>query len=169
MVPLSACTDVSAQLASWMSQCPDRDAFNAAIARFVALQQKTECGGCGEELLRMDLRFDFANPTGDESTLVCRACWDCWNSGTLGDPDYRPPAWPLMPDIDLVPAEPVDGLLYCTKTNKIIGCVQGYNERAHYARRVTLNGLPNCAEGGSLDADCVVLPYQTVTVSLTDF
>eukprot|EP01027_Heterolobosea_sp_BB2_P011704 GEZU01017024.1.p2 GENE.GEZU01017024.1~~GEZU01017024.1.p2 ORF type:complete len:145 (-),score=18.33 GEZU01017024.1:119-553(-) len=84
-------------------------------------------------------------------TLICRACWESFNEGTLIDPSYRPPQWPSLLDLERLPEPLVNGFIKQKSTGLIIGEVEGYNRRGHFANKVRLYECPECAEHGSLD------------------
>lgn len=152
---------ISPALAAWMSECPDFASFQAALQEYMWMNKKVGCYECGEKYFNKDLRYDEAGPCGDPSKLICRTCWEIWNEGTMGDPEYRPPPWPAKLDRHTKPSQLVNGAIFHPKTKTFVGRVEGYNKRGHFATRVILNGMEDSAEGGPLDPDCVVVPDES--------
>lgn len=145
------------EITNWLDACPDKAAFFQALREHVFRNTKSECSACGEENLNGDMRYDEANPCGDPSTLICEDCWSQYHSGLWGDPDYRPPEWPANLQLRAAPKTLVDGYIWSKSQNKCVGTVQGYNAKGHFANMVTLGFDSECAEGGSLDPDHIVV------------
>lgn len=186
------------RMMGWLENCPDPSGLVDLMEEWRWLAARVRCAGCGEKAVRVDLRYDIANPSGgDEGYLVCHDCWDGWQGGTVEDPNYRPPAWPetfhdqepdllaqrksgfkafkpsgwivfsVHPDCNGMLAR-VDASAYripetgpkfptdLPPNQKVVGIVHRYNSRTHTGH-VSLFGMEDCAEYGSLDKDCHVL------------
>jgi hypothetical protein len=159
---------ITPQLAQWMRDCPDLALFQTAMKDYICLNTVTKCATCGEKYKTKDLRYDVADPCGDPLSLVCRNCWDLWNGGSLGDPQYRPPQWPETLNLNDKPAPLINGIIVDRRTNAVIGRAKRYNPRGHFAELVTLFGFEENAEGGSLDPDCFVIAENSTALDTVE-
>lgn len=150
-------TTISPEMRSWIVSCPDVAKFQAALQEYMFLNKDDECAECGEPYKTKDLRYDVACPCGDPENLICKNCWTMYDEGTMGDPSYRPPPWPERLSLTVVPQPLVNGAIFDKTRRAIIGRVEGYNPKGHFAKKVILFGLESSAEAGSLDDDCVVV------------
>jgi hypothetical protein len=148
---------ISKETLEWMRACPNIAEFGALMIQYQWYNAKVYCYECGEKYKRSEMRFDEATPCGNPEALICRNCWDFYDQGTVGDPNYRPPKWPEKLDINDIPKPLIDGHIV-DKNGKTIGFCRGYNPKQHFAHKVMLFAYPDDAEAGSLDPECKVIP-----------
>jgi hypothetical protein len=147
-------TTVAPAMRDWALQCPDAGQFAALLAARLVDASKMDCTQCGEESTIGDMRPDESYWCSGE--LICRSCWEAYSSGSMGNPDFRPPPWPETRDMTRCRPR-LDGLLRDPE-GKVVGIVKDYNPQRHYGH-VERFGYPAYdAEYGSLDPD-----YDRVT------
>src|SRR5579872_4887662 len=94
---------ISQETKAWLSTCPNPEEFKQALQAYTWLSTVVPCAECGEDFARHELRRDEAGPCSDGQALICRGCWEQWEDGTVGDPDFRPPPFPAKLDISTMP------------------------------------------------------------------
>lgn len=148
---------LSPELADWMSKCPDAERFEQLVKQKAWLETGQRCHECGEHEKRKNLRADTASPYG-QGELICRECWDFFQTYVTS----RKAKWPKeapLPGL-VTTAYTVDGDLLDRKSGSKIGKVKGFNPATNVALLVTLDSMPDCAEGGIIDAGWEVRAAQ---------
>lgn len=148
---LSDAVATTPALTKWLQGCPDPDAMNQAIQRFMGqiqhekwLSEEISCPECGEKQLREEMRWDDSGLFGADTYLICRHCWNCTNEAQLGGLGPWPEELPSMIEQDNTEAE-----LPILWEGQIIGYVQRYSRKTH-SGRVTLDKFPHDTEYGLL-------------------
>lgn len=82
--------------------------------------------------------------------LICRDCWELYNEGTFGNPDYRPPPCPERYE-EPGDSSIFDGTLVAKGDTTPLGTVKGFNPRKGFCNMVARFAYPCSGEAGSLD------------------
>lgn len=154
------------ELEEWLATCPDRDLFVQQAALAFWLRQTGKCSECEDFFENRDLRHDMSY--WESGKLICKECWNFFNSGTSARPDYKAPPWPEK----YVPLNEgfspnVNGKIMDVRSGKIVGTVKNYNYSTHFADKVVRDAFPGGKEMGSLGpydkvVDAVGIPYAPI-------